>query len=80
MMMKFVLIYNVCILYDDDDEEVRRVYKTPGDPCRCTRQHSQRSGLPLPSPIRYTYSVQHYYKILQIRVNNCYDNCMIFKL
>ena len=24
--------------------------KTPGDPCRCTRQHSQRSSLPLPSP------------------------------
>ena len=34
---------------DDDDDEVRRVCKTPGDPCRCTRQHSQRSGLPLPS-------------------------------
>ena len=35
---------------DEDDDEVRRVCKTPGDPCECTRQHSQRSGLPLPSP------------------------------
>ena len=34
-------------LYDAD---VRRVCKTPGVPCGCTRQHSQRSGLPLPSP------------------------------
>jgi hypothetical protein len=35
---------------DDDDDEVGRVCKTPGDPYGCTRQHSQRSGLPLPSP------------------------------
>ena len=35
---------------DDDDDEVRRVCKIPGDPCGCTRQHFQRSGLPLPSP------------------------------
>ena len=35
---------------DDDDDEVCRVCKTPGDPCGCTRQHYQRSGLPLPCP------------------------------
>ena len=33
-----------------DVDEVRRVCKTPGDPCGCTRQYSLRSGLPLPSP------------------------------
>ena len=34
----------------NDDDEVRRVCKTPG----CTRQYYQRSGLPLPSPwIKY---------------------------
>ena len=32
------------------DDEVSRVCKTPGDPCGCTRQNSQRSGLPLSSP------------------------------
>ena len=35
---------------DDDEDEVCRVCKTPGDSCGCTRQHSQRSGLLLPSP------------------------------
>ena len=38
------------LVEDDDDDEVLRVCNTPGDPCGCTRQHSQSSGLPLPSP------------------------------
>ena len=33
-----------------DDDEVRRICKIPGDPCGCTRQHSQRNGLPLAYP------------------------------
>ena len=39
--------YNTIQLFDD---EIRRVCKNPGDPWGCTRQHSQRSGLLLPSP------------------------------
>ena len=31
-------LYFILGLYDDDDE-VRRVCKTPGDPCGCTRQY-----------------------------------------
>ena len=41
---------DICIHDDDDDDEVRQVSKTPGDPCRCNRQHSRRSGFLLPSP------------------------------
>ena len=40
------------IAYDDDED--RRVCKTPGDPCGCTRQHSQSSGWPLPSPCPFS--------------------------
>ena len=43
-------------LLDSNDDEVRRVCKTPGDPCGCTRQYYKRSGLPLPSPwIKYWF-------------------------
>ena len=40
-----------------NDDEVRRVCKTPGDPWGCTRQHSQRNGLPLPFPWNKYWSV-----------------------
>ena len=38
-----------CFDDDDDDDDVRQVWRTPGVPCGCTWQHSQRNGLPLPS-------------------------------
>ena len=45
-------------LFDDDDDDVRRVCKTsPGDPCGYTRQHSESSGSPLPSPWNKYWSV-----------------------
>jgi hypothetical protein len=45
---------NIAYSLDIYDDEVRRVCKTPGDPCGCTRQFYQRSDLPLPSPwIKY---------------------------
>ena len=51
VILALVLLEVSKLLYiDGDDDEVRRVCKTPGNPFECTRQHSQRSGLPLPSP------------------------------
>ena len=41
------------VVYGNDDifdDEVRRICKTPGDPCGCNRQQSQRNGLPLSFP------------------------------
>ena len=38
------------VITRSNDDEVRRVCKTPGDPCRCTRQYYQRTVLLLPSP------------------------------
>jgi hypothetical protein len=45
------------IIIDDDDDEVHRICRTPGDPCGCTRQYFQRSGLPLPSTWNKYWSV-----------------------
>ena len=53
-----VFINDIIIISDDDDDDgVRRACKIPGGPCGCTRQHSQRSGLPLPSPLNKYWSV-----------------------
>ena len=42
----------------EDEGEVRRVCENSGDPCGCTRQDSQKSGLSLPSPwIKHCCSV-----------------------
>ena len=42
---------------DDDNDEVRGVCKTPGDPSGCTRQYYQSSGLLFPSPLIKHWSV-----------------------
>ena len=51
------MITKISVYIVHDDDEVRRVCKTPCDPCGCTWQHSQMSGVPLPSP----WNVVHFF-------------------
>ena len=52
------IIDDRCDSVECNDDDVRRVCKTPGDPCGCTRQYYQRSGLP--------FSVIHWYLLFTV--------------
>ena len=56
-ILKKLILSSYISLCLANDDEVRRVCMTPGDPCGCTRQYYQRSGLTLPSPWFRQWSV-----------------------